>query len=297
MLAAGTFVVTAEIAPPASARPDEVRRLARFLRDYADACNVTDCPRARVRMSSWAGAAILLQEEVEPIMQVVVRDRNRIALQADILGAAAIGVRNVLCMSGDDVGAGNEPGARSVRDVTSEEQIAMYRALRDEGRLLGGDRVDDPPPLFLGAVANPFEASPEHSFASLRGKVEAGADFVQTQAVYDPDAFEEWMHLVRKEWLHERAPILAGIIPLKSAKAARFLAENVPGVAIPEEIRRRMEGSADPKEEGVRIATEAIERLRGMEGVAGIHVMAVNWEDVVPRIVERAGLTPRPRVG
>src|SRR5213594_1729594 len=212
MLASGTFAVTAEIAPPASADPTDIREMVSRYRGAVDACNVTDCTRARVRLSSLAAATI--------------------AMQADLLGAAALGIRNVLCLWGDPVSAGNEPEAKGVFDLKTEEMIETFRDLRDRGRLRGGDAVDAPPKVFIGAAADPFRGSKEESFAKLRAKVLAGADFVQTQAVYDIDAFEEWMRLVRKEWLHEKAYILAGVIPLRSVKMARFMVEKL-GATVP----------------------------------------------------------------
>ncbi len=293
VLADGGFAVTAEIAPPGSPDPMEVRRIAALLRDSTDACNVTDCQRAMVRMSAMAAAALALQEGVEPVLQIVLRDRNRIALQADLLGAAALGVRNVLCMRGDPPHIGNEREAAGVYDLNTEEFLSTARNLRDQGVLHGGDRVDPPPKLFVGATANPFGGSLEESFENLRGKVTAGADFVQTQAIYDVDRFEEWMRLVRKEWLHEHVHILAGVIPLRSAKMARFMAEKVPGVVVPKDILHRMESAPDPRSEGVSIALRTIRALRSIEGVHGVHLMAVNWEEAVPLLVRQSGLDRR----
>ncbi len=293
VLADGGFAVTAEIAPPGSADPMEVRRVAALLRDSTDACNVTDCQRAMVRMSAMAAATLALQENVEPVLQVVLRDRNRIALQADLLGASALGVRNVLCMRGDPPQIGNERDAAGVYDLNTEEFLSTTRDLRDRGVLRGGDRVDSPPKLFIGATANPFGGSLVESFENLRGKVTAGAEFVQTQAIYDVDRFEEWMRLVRKEWLHEHVHILAGVIPLRSAKMARFMAEKVPGVVIPKGVLHRMETAPDPKAEGIGIALRTIKALRAIEGVHGVHIMAVNWEEVVPVLVRQAGLERR----
>ena len=294
VLLAKHFAVTAEVVPPASPDPAPILASARRLAGTADAFNVTDNPRAHVHMASWAGAVLLLREGLEPVMQVATRDRNRIALQADILGASALGVRNVLALSGDDPKSGNERGAAAVFDLDTEAFIEALRNLRDRGVLHGGDPVDPVPPLFIGATANPFGGPMEDSFVNLRGKAEAGADFVQTQAIFDLDAFEEWMHLVRKEWLHETVHILAGIVPLKSAKAARFMNEKVPGIVVPPEILRRIEKAGDPKAEGLAIAVETVEALRKIEGVHGVHVMAVNWEDAVLPILKRAGLHPRP---
>jgi len=294
VLAASEFGVTAEIAPDASGSPDHVRSQAQTMRGYADACNVTDCQRALVRMSSLAASAILLQEGVEPVMQIVTRDRNRIALQADLLGAHALGVRNIVCLSGDDPKVGNEPDAMPVYDLTTEDLVAAVKKLRDTGVLRGGDLVDAPPNFLIGATANPSGGAAEDAVVNLRGKVDAGADFIQTQAVYDVDAFEEWMRLVRKEWLHEKVYVLAGIMPLKSAKMAKFVDEKVPGISVPPALIQRIAKAPDPKAEGIRIAVEAIESLEKIEGVRGVHLMAVEWPTAVPTIAEAAGLHPRP---
>ena len=294
VLASNAFAVTAEITPDASGSPDHVRRQAQTMKGYVDASNVTDCQRALVRMSSLAAATIVLREGVEPVMQMVTRDRNRIALQADLLGAHAVGVRNVVCLSGDDPKAGNEPDAVPVYEFTTEQFLALAKALRDTGRLRGGDSVEDPPQLFLGATANPSGGGLEEAVVNLRGKVDAGADFIQTQAIYDVEAFDEWMHLVRKEWLHQKVYTLAGVLPLKSARMARFLDEKVPGISIPPQTVQRITKATDGKAEGLRIALEAIEAMRKVEGVHGVHLMAVEWEDAVPRIVKDAGLFPRP---
>ncbi len=294
VLSDGGFAVTAEIAPPGSADPMEIRRVAALLRDTVDACNVTDCQRAMVRMSALAAAVLAMQEGVEPVLQLVLRDRNRIALQSDLLGAGALGVRNLLCLRGDPPGIGNERDAQGVYDLSTEEFISTCRDLRDRGVLRGGDSVDAPPRMFIGASANPFAGSLEESFANLRGKVTAGADFVQTQAIYDVDRFEEWMRLVRKEWLHEHVHILAGVIPLRSAKMAHLLADKVPGVVIPKDILRRMETAPNPRAEGMSIALRTIQSLRKIEGVHGVHIMAVGGEEAVPALVRDAGLGPRP---
>src|SRR2546427_6036415 len=292
--ASGRFAVTAEIVPPASPDPTAVLSIARRVAGFADAYNVTDSPRARVHMAPWAGAALLLREGLEPVMQLATRDRNRIALQADVLGAAALGVRNIVALSGDDPKSGNEPEAAAVFDLDTEDLLEVLRDLRDKGVLRGGDSVDPRPAIFIGATANPFGGPMEDSFVNLRGKAEAGADFVQTQAIYDLDAFEEWMHLVRKEWLHEKLHILAGIVPLRSARSARFMKEKVPGVVVPSDIIVRIEKASDPRAEGLRIATESLESLQKIEGVHGVHIMAVGWEEAVPLVVKQSGLYPRP---
>jgi len=293
VLASGGFAVTAEIAPPASADASEIRRVAAQYRGLVDACNVTDGQRALVRMSSLAAAAIVLNEGLEPVMQMVSRDRNRIALQADLLGASALGIRNVLCLSGDPPNAGNEKDAKGVFDLSTEEMIGTFRQLRDRGVLRGGEAVDQPPKMFIGAAADPFRGTREDSFGNLRGKVTAGADFVQTQAVYDIDAFEDWMRLVRKEWLHDKAYILAGVIPLKSARMARFLVDKL-GVVVPRHVLDRMEKAPNPSAEGKSIAVRTIKALKKIEGVRGVHIMPVGWDDVVPELVNGAGLAPRP---
>lgn len=294
VLESGGFAVTTEIAPPASADPDEIRRVASLFKGVVDACNVTDCQRALVKMSSLAACVLAMEEGLEPILQLTLRDRNRIALQADVLGGAALGVRAILCLWGDDPKVGNEKDAKGVYEMKTEEMIAMFRNLRDTRTLRGGDTVERPPRVLIGAAANPLGGSLEQSFANLRAKVEAGADFIQTQAIYDLDAFEEWMRLVRKEWLHERVHILAGVIPLKSPKMAHYLAEKVPGIVIPKDILQRMEKAPDPKAEGLSIAMRTIKALKKIEGVRGVHIMAVGWDEIVPTIVKEARLLPRP---
>src|SRR5436305_13821513 len=295
ILASGAFAVTAEIAPPASADGAEIRENASRYRGAVDACNLTDCTRARVNISSLAAAAIVIQEGVEPVMQMVLRDRNRIALQADLLGAAALGVRNVLWLWGDPPAAGNERDAKGVFDMKTEDMIEMFRNLRDAATLRGGEKVKTPPKVFIGAAADPFRGSKEESFGKLRAKVMAGADFVQTQGVYDVDAFEEWMRLVRKEWLHEKVYILAGVIPLRSAKMARFLVETL-GATVPKHIMDRMEKAPDTKAEGLSIAIRTTQALQKVDGVRGVHLMPVGWDGVVPKMVKDAGLAHRPEM-
>src|SRR3989440_9118035 len=293
ILAWGLFGVPGEIAPPASADASEIRRHAAVYRGTVDACNMTDGQRALVRISSLAAATIALQEGVEPIMQMVSRDRNRIGLQSDLLGASAHGIHNVLCLWGDPPTAGNEKDAKAVFDLSTEEMIATFRALRDTGILRGGDKVEQAPKVFIGAAADPFRGSKEESFGKLRAKVTAGADFVQTQGVYDVEAFEEWMRLVRKEWLHEKVYILAGVIPLKSAKMARFMVEKL-GAVVPKHILDRMENAPNAEAEGLSIALRTIKALKKIDGVRGVHLMPVGWDGVVPKLVKDAGLAPRP---
>jgi len=296
LLARGEFVVTSEIGPPKSAVGDTVREKARALKGYADAFNVTDNQSATVRMSSLAGSLFCIQEGVEPVMQMTCRDRNRIAMQSDILGAHALGVRNVLCISGDHQRFGNHPDAKNVYDVDSTQQLMMFNRMRDEGTVWTGDPLTVSPRLFLGAAANPFADPLELQVLRLRKKAEAGADFIQTQAIFDLDRFQSWLGMVRDEGIDSRAHIIAGVLPLRSAKAARHMANHVPGMSVPGHVLDRMEKATDPKEEGVRICLETLEALRGMRGVHGVHLMPVSWESVLPRIVSEAGLYPRPQL-
>lgn len=294
LIASGTFVVTAEVNPPASASAAAVREVAAAMRGCADAFNVTDNNRALVKMAPWAASLILLEEGLEPIMQLVTRDRNRMALQADILGASALGVRNVLCLRGDPPAAGNEKEAKVVDDVTPEQMISMFRRLRDEGRLLGGDEVKERPRLFIGGTSNPFGGDFRIGAEVLAKRVEAGADFIQTQAIYDVEAFGEFMKEVRARGLHKRVAIIGGIIPLKSGRSAHYMLEKVPGIVIPPAMVARMDRASDPAAEGMKVTLEIIEELRGVEGLAGIHIMPVGWERRLREILEGAGLLPRP---
>lgn len=290
----GTFVVTAEVNPPPSASAERLRKIIDLVRGCADAYNVTDNIRARVRMSSLAASILLVQEGLEPVMQMVTRDRNRIALQSDILGAAAHGIRNVLCLRGDDPKHGTERDAQAVQDVTPEAQISMIRRLRDQGVLLGGEKVDEPPRLFIGATSNPFGGSYEIGADILERRVDAGADFVQTQAIYDPDGFQHFMSIVRSRGLDRKVRIIGGLVPLKSQKMARFMRDRVPGVYVPDEVVQRMERASHPEREGMRICLETLECLQDVRGLAGVHVMPVGWEARLRKIVEAAGLYPRP---
>ncbi len=295
LLADGEFVVTSEIGPPKSADGESVRRKARLMKGHADAFNVTDNQTAIVRMSSLAASLFCIQEGVEPIMQMTCRDRNRLAMQSEVLGAAALGVKNLLCITGDHQKFGNQPQSRNVFDLDSSQQLMVFKRMRDEGEMWCGDPIETPPRMFLGAAANPFADPVELGVVRLAKKVQAGADFIQTQAIFDLQRFEEWMGMVRSRGVDKDVHILAGIIPLRSAKAARFMATKVPGMRVPEEVLERMEGASDERAEGMRICLETIEELRGRPGIAGIHLMPVNWESALPEIVERAGLLPRPQ--
>ena len=293
VLLSGKFAVTAEIGPPKSASADKVRKNAREMRGSADAFNLTDNQTAMSRMSSVACAVVLMQVGLEPVVQMTCRDRNRIAMQGDVLGASALGVRNILCISGDHQTFGNMKEAKNVFDVDSIQELMILRKMRDEGRLWSGDELEVAPELFLGAAANPFADPFEFRVARLAKKAKAWADFVQTQSIYDMERFERWMALVRARGLHEKVHILAGVMPLKSHKVALYMKNKVSGMIVPDEVVERLKNAKDPKEEGVRICVEQIEHLRTIEGVRGVHIMAVAWEEKVPEIVRRAGLGPR----
>lgn len=296
VLREGYFAVTGELGPPKGASADFVRRKAEILRGYVDAVNITDNQTAVVRMSSVAASAIVKQAGLDPVMQMTCRDRNRIAIQSDILGAVALGIGNLLCLSGDHQKFGNHPESKNVHDVDSMQLIQIARRMRDEGQFLSGDKVSGTAPLFIGAAANPFADPFEFRVLRLEKKVRAGADFIQTQGVFDVERFARFMEKVRERGLHEQVYILAGIIPMKSAGMARYMRDYVAGLIVPDALVARMEDAADAKEEGVKIALEIIEQVRRIEGVRGIHIMAVAWEEIVPVIVERAGLYPRPIV-
>ncbi len=288
------FAVTAEVGPPKGASASVIRRKGELLRSYCDAMNVTDNQTAIVRMSSWSGCLILKEMGVDPVMQMVVRDRNRIAIQSDILGAAALGIQNVLCLSGDHQKFGNHPTAKGVYDIDSMQLIWTLKVMRDENKFLNGEEISGEIKLFIGAVENPFADPFEYRVKRLAKKVKAGADFIQTQAVFDVAKFSKWMEMVRDEGLDKQVRMLAGVIPIKSVGMARYMKDNVSGISVPNEIVTRMEEAKDVKEEGVKISLEIIEQLKEIEGVHGIHIMAVAWEDIVPVIVEKAGLLPRP---
>ncbi len=294
ILDAGQFAVTAEIGPPQSANPAPLLHHAKMLRGYADAFNLTDNQTAVVRLSSIASAAIIMREDVEPVIQMTCRDRNRIALQSDLLGASALGVKNVLCLTGDHQIFGNEKGAKSVFDFDSITELSVFNTLRTEGKQVGGEVLKDPPKVYLGCAENPFATPYEWRGARLAKKVAAGADFVQTQVIFDMDMFEKWMDDVRTRGLDKKVHILAGVMPMKTAGAARYMKNKVPGMIVPDHIIDRMKTAKDAKEEGIKLCVEQIEHLKTVKGVHGVHIMAVMWEDIVPRIAKEAGLLPRP---
>lgn len=296
VLNGGHFAVTAECGPPKGADPEALARKAETLKGHVDALNVTDNQTAVVRLSSLACCALLRQSGIDAVLQMTTRDRNRIALQSDLLGASALGIRNVLCLSGDHVSFGNEPQALGVFDLDSVQLLYTARKMRDEGMLLGGDSLASRPQFFLGAVENPFADPVSFRVLRLAKKVKAGAQFVQTQCVFNLERFRSWMEGVRDLGLHEKVHILAGVTPLKSARMAKYMAERVPGMDVPKEVLDRVVGvsNKDQRAEGIRIAMETIQALREIPGVHGVHIMAVEWEEIVPELLERVNLAPRP---
>jgi len=294
----GELAVTGECGPPRGALPDVVKKKAAMLKGYVDAVNVTDNQTAMVRMSSFGASVFLRQMDLHPVFQMVTRDRNRLAMQSDIIGAYSHGINTMLCLSGDHPRFGDHAMAANVHDLDSVQLIQTVRGMRDEGRFQGGAEIKNPPKMFIGAAANPFADPFELRVARLAKKVKAGVDFVQTQCIYNIDKFETWMEGVRERGLHEKVYIMAGITPMKSAGMARYMKKKVPGMDVPDELVKRMEGVPAEKQaqEGIDICVESIERLREVEGVSGFHIMAIEWEEKVPEIVKRAGLYPRPLV-
>ncbi len=295
LLRRGEFVVTSELGPPRGASREAVEKKAELLKGHADAFNLTDCQTAMVRLSSIASGAILLNMGMEPVVQLTCRDRNRIAMQSDVLGAAALGMKNLLCLTGDHQCFGDHPEAKGVFDLDSINQLDMFRQMRDEKKFQSGEELKtEGPKLFLGAAENPFADPFRYRAARLAKKVKAGADFIQTQIIYNVEKFEEWMSMVRDMGLHKKVSILAGVTPIRSLGMAKYMKKNVPGMDVPDELIKRLEGAEKKKAEGINICLEVIERVRKIEGVSGVHIMAVEWEEIVPEITERAGLLPRP---
>ena len=298
VLRAGHFAFTAELGPPRGADVEALRRKAAFLRGRVDAVNVTDNQTAVVRMSSWGASLIALQEGLEPVYQMVCRDRNRLAMQSDVLGAYANGIRNLLCLSGDLQDFGDHPEAKSVYDIDSLQLLQAVRGMRDDAKFLSGRPVETPPRMFLGAASNPFADLPQFRARRLAKKVRAGADFIQTQCVFNMSRFSEFLGQARDQGFLENVFLLAGVTPLKSVAMATYMQQKVPGMDVPEAVVKRLRGVPKKKvaEEGIRIACEQIAEFRETKGVAGVHLMAIEWEHRVPEIAERAGLLPRPAV-
>jgi 5,10-methylenetetrahydrofolate reductase len=318
VLRAGHFAVTAELGPPQSADHLAIRNKAKYLRDCCDGVNLTDNQTAIVRMSSIASGAILVQEGLEPIIQMVCRDRNRLAMQSDLMGAYALGIRNVLCLTGDHQSFGNHPTAKNVFDLDSIQLVRMVSGMRDQKVFQCGEAMKGQEPrFFVGAAESPFAAPVAFRPYRLGKKVRAGANFIQTQLVYDLEAFETFMETVRKLDLHEQTYILVGVGPLKSPGMAKYMKESVPGILVPDHLITRMNQAgaewagkkADQlskeekkarseawKAEGIKICIELIQKVRAVEGVAGVHIMAIEWEEAVRPIVDGAGLLPRPEM-
>jgi len=291
-LKAGEFVVTSEVAPPQTTATKKLIENINLVKPYAAAINFTDCPSATPRMSSWACSTIAVQNGAEPVMQIAARDRTRVGLQAEVLGANALGVRNILCLSGDSMKMAPDPrGKMEIVDVDSVQMLWILRRMRDDGKYLDGRAMKFPPKYFLGAAASPFASEPKFQAIREHKKVNAGAQFFQTNLVYDPDGLDEWLNALAQRNILDKVYILVGITPLKSLKTAQYMNKEVPGVFIPDHLMKRMEKAGDgAAEEGVQIALELIEAVKGKQGVSGIHLMAVGWEEIVPRIIQDAGL-------
>ena len=298
ILAAGHLAVTSECGPPRGSDPEAITSKAEMIKDYVDAINITDNQTSVTRLCSLAACIHLKKMGVEPTLQMVTRDRNRIALQSDILGAASFDIYNILCLSGDHQNFGDSPQGQNVFDIDSIQLIQTVRLMRDEGKFLGGDEIKRPPQMFVGAAANPFADPFEIRVPRLAKKIAAGVEFIQTQCIYNLDKFELWLKQARDRGLHEKVYILAGVTPFKSAGMAKYMKNRVPGMDVPDEVVKRMSGVPKEKqaEEGINICVETIQRLKEVEGVKGFHIMAIEWEEKVPEIVERGGLYPRPKV-
>jgi methylenetetrahydrofolate reductase (NADPH) len=298
VLTSGQFAVTAELGPPKSADAQVVREKARILVGHCDAVNITDNQTAIVRMSSIGAGLIAMQEGLEPIIQMTCRDRNRIAIQSDLLGASALGLRNLLCLTGDHQKFGNHPQSKNVFDLDSIQLLQVVRTMRDDKKFQCGEDMPVSPQFFVGAAENPFADPFEYRAIRLGKKVAAGAQFIQTQIVYNVDKFARWMQAVRELGLDKKVYILAGVAPIKSAGAARYMRDKVPGMDVPSELVDRMAGApkGGAKAEGIKICIEIIEAMKKIEGVAGVHIMAIEWEEAVPEIVAATGLAPRPKV-
>src|SRR3989338_2969734 len=306
MLKNGPYAVTAELGPPKNADAEVIRKKASILKGFADAANITDNQTAIVRMSSIGAGALALQAGLEPVMQMPCRDRNRLGMQSDLLGAYALGLRNILCLTGDHQTFGNHPQAKNVHDLDSLQLVQMVVGLRDRNCFQCGEVINCVnPPFFVGAAENPFGDPFDWRPYRLGNKAKAGADFIQTQLIYNVPRFKEFMKRVVDLGVHEQLYILAGVGPLKTAGAAKYMRDSVPGMDVPDEVVERMEAAgkgiedkkakaAAAKDEGIRICIELIQQMREIEGVAGVHIMAIEWEEAVPVIMEKAGLLPRP---
>jgi methylenetetrahydrofolate reductase (NADPH) len=294
-LKAGEFVVTAEVAPPLTTATKKLIENIQLVKPYVTSINFTDSPSATPRMSSWACSSIAIQNGAEPVMQIAARDRTRTGLQSEVLGSNALGVRNILCLSGDSMSMAPEPrGRMDIMDLDSIQMLWILRRMRDENKYLDGRNIKFPPKFFLGAAASPFASEPRFQALREHKKINAGAQFFQTNLVYDTDGLEVWLNELAKRNILDKVFILVGITPLKSLKVAQYMNNEVPGVFVPEKILKRMEAAGDKaEEEGVQIALELIEVIKSKQAVHGLHIMAVGWEEIVPRIVTEAGLLPK----
>ncbi len=299
-LRAGEFVVTAEVQPPLTVSTTALCKKVSLVKPYVTAVNFTDCPSATPRMSSLACSSLSLNYELEPVLQLSARDRTRVGLQAEVVGASALGIRNILCLSGDSMNLGPAPhGRMDIVDLDSIQMIWILRKMRDEGRYLDGRQMKFPPKYFIGAAASPFASQPKYQAIREHKKINAGAQFFQTNLVYDADRLEIWLNELVKRNIRDKVYILIGITPLKTFKMARYMNEEVPGVFIPESVMKRMEtadAGGNPQEEGVQITLELIEKIHTNAGVNGLHIMAVGWEEIVPRIVNEAGLLSKNEI-
>ncbi|MFW6011746.1 MAG: methylenetetrahydrofolate reductase [Desulfosalsimonas sp.] len=298
IMAAGHLGVTSECGPPRGSDPEVIRKKAELLKGYVDAINVTDNQTSVVRTCSLATCIHLKLMGLEPILQMVTRDRNRIALQSDVLGAASFDIHNILCLSGDHQSFGDHPQGQNVHDLDSMQLAWTVRQMRDEGKFLGGDEIKRPPQMFVGAAANPFADPFEIRVPRLAKKIEAGAEFIQTQCIYNLEKFEKWIKQAEERGLTEKCYIMAGVTPFKSAGMAKYMKNRVPGMDVPDDVVKRMSDTPKGKqaEEGINICVETIQRLKELKGVKGFHIMAIEWEEKVPELVERAGLLPRPEI-
>ncbi|OGR21577.1 MAG: 5,10-methylenetetrahydrofolate reductase [Desulfobacula sp. RIFOXYA12_FULL_46_16] len=286
------FAVTGECGPPRGANKEVIDKKIKLLNGFVDAVNVTDNQTAIVRMSSIAASAHLVAAGLEPVMQMVVRDRNRIAILSDIMGAYSLGIRNIPCLTGDHQKFGSQPDAMNVFDIDSMNLLRTVRNMRDTGKDMSGFDLDTAPQMFIGAAANPFADPFEYRVIRLAKKIDAGADFIQTQCIYNMDRFKEWIRLSREEGLTEKVYILGWVTPLRSAGMARYMKNKVAGMDIPDTIISRMDGvdKKDQAEEGIKICLETIQELRELKGVSWVHIMAIEWEEAVGKIVRQAGL-------
>jgi methylenetetrahydrofolate reductase (NADPH) len=298
VLRKGLKAITAECGPPRGADPDVVRKKAKHLIGMVDGINVTDNQTAVVRFCSMAASKILLEMGLEPVMQMVTRDMNRIALQSNVLGAAALGIKNLLCLTGDHQSFGDHPQAKNVFDLDSIQLLHTVKTMRDEGKMISGTECEGRPQLFIGAAANPFADPFEFRVVRLGKKIAAGAQFIQTQCIYNMERFQKFMEMANDMGLTEKCFIMAGITPLKSAGMANYMKKFVPGLDVPDSYITRLRGVPKDKQaaEGIRIAVEQIEEVLAMKGIAGVHLMAIEWEERVPEILEAAKLLPRPEV-